>query len=147
MKNPIILLVNQDPVVYQVDIEALTELLAGGHDNIGIELLSVIAEADEQFAKWICIGVERMSENDTLSTTIENFIFPYFGKLIMSCAMVCTKSFTICMEYNLEKSCKFGIEFNMSDPEAAKIEFSKRLDRVKGFRESVTFEEPVRISA
>ena len=32
-------------------------------------------------------------------------------------------------------------------PEAAKIEFSKRLDRVKGLRESVTFEEPVRISA
>ena len=142
----IITLISRNPAHYHVDAEAFSDLVASGQDDTCEKILQVISQVDEQFERTICCGYNQTPEDDTISMEIENFFFPFNKKLLISSTMISTKGFAIYMEFNRLKQ-EFGIEFNLSDPEAAKIEYRKRLDKVKGMREAITFEKPVRITA
>ena len=139
-------LTNRNPVQYEADFEALSDLFVNPTETIIEDLLEVIANADEEFCASINYGIEQTDPDDCFECQIENFGVDGLGVLIMSAAMVSSKKLAVYFHYNPQSS-YVDIDIILSDPEAAKIEFRKRLDKVKGLREAITFEEPVRITA
>jgi len=147
MNNTPIKLKSRNPDVFQIDIETLTELLTGDDDDAGEKLLYAIAKADDELYNAFYHAIKNKADTDVMNIKVENFLAPINGLLIMSRVMIASKTFAAYMEYNIDRDADFVIEFNKSDPEAAKEEFRQRLDLVKGLREAVTFSEPVRITA
>ena len=135
MNDTPIILTDWDPPTYQIDVQALTELLTIKRKNTVRRLLSAIANADEQYFNWISHALEQMDDNDRISCEIENLIFPPTGDLLMSRALLICKSFAVCFEYSTAKCVMPIIVFNDSNPKRFGELYSARLNAVKEIRE------------